>query len=917
MTRPSPGGAPAGVPGDIERLCGSTDVAHDQAPDRGRDVAHDAGHDVAHDVGDDVVLDVGRAPLAEVLGPLPLWALLAVVVAGCAAASADATTRVLALAPLEVLAGIVVLLAGALLGMGLWGLLSSARYRLTGVAGLAAVVLVASTVLVGTALRDEASRGGLLHHLAVQGGRAHLEATVVAEPRPVTDGWHVLVRVDRVDGVAVRERAALQLPADPPPLGQRWSLAATARPLPDGGYGGWLASQHARVVLDPVAIRPLDPAGPAARATEWWRERIRTAATRHLDARTGGLLIGFVTGDRRVLPVADQEAMRATSLSHLTAVSGSNVAIVIAGVVALAGLLRLGPGMQRLLVLAVVPGFAFLTRLEPSVLRAGTMALLVLLAGVRGHARDARHALAAAVLVLVLLDPRLAGSLGLVLSATATAGVLVVAPALRERLPDALPRRLSTLLSITLGAQIAVLPVLLATFGELAVASVPANLLAVPAAVVAATIAFLASAVALVSVEVAAWGFALAGPGAALVLTVADRLQDVGGAISVSRPASVLAAAAGMVVLLAGARGRWRRGAALVLVVCLLLVAVPLVRGSLPAPGFQVTAIDVGQGDAFLVESPGARVLVDAGADERAARWLRQHGRRDLDLVIVTHPHADHLGGVPEVLDRLRVATVWVSSLPTDLAAAEELRAIASAQGIPVRSPVRGEAAELGDLRIEVLHPPPGRPYRHARSELNETSLVLRISRDGARVLLPGDVEREGQAELLTAAPDRLPAEVLAVPHHGSHTTDPGFLAVVDPDIALISVGRDNRHGHPHAGILEVLADLGARVVRTDRDGSVTVDVPAPADAGRDLDRDAPATSVGSAHGRPPARRRRRPPAPAGGGPSHRRPDRRGPGAQRRPVRRRRARAPPGAEDLVAVRRADLHRAARRRGVGR
>ena len=807
-----------------------------------------------------------RAALGAVLGPVPLWA-GGVVLTGTVAArtvragggararpvGTGAVSQHLTRLPGEVPPGPGLLLDVRAIGralpfvpwsggtawvlaaisvaaLGLLALRYRTRARCPTAVGVLALCAVVATAWSGVVLRADAATHGTLPRLAAEGGAATLEVTVVSEPRPITSGWQVIGRVAGAagSGPLVSERAAFVLEAAPPALGDRLRLVATARPLPDGGYGDWLAQQHVRVSLDVQQVQIAGPGGAPARATEWLRARVRTAATRHLDDRHGGLLVGFVTGDTRLLPLSDREAMQATSLTHLTAVSGTNVAIVIAGVLGVSAVLRLGAVSRRIAVAAVVPWFAFLTRFEPSVLRAGTMALLLLLAATRGQLRDARHALCVAVLLLVLLDPRLAGSLGLLLSATATGGVLVLAPALRERLPPRLPQRLRTLLSVTLGAQIAVLPALLLTFGELSLASVPANLVAVPAAIVAATLSFTATALAVVSVELAAVVFALAGPGAAVVLRAANGLAEVGWRVELARPATVLVVVAAVGWGLSARGSRLRPVAATAGVLALLVVALDPLTGGLRPTGLRVTAIDVGQGDAYLVESPGARILVDAGEDDAAHRWLARHGRRHLDLVVVSHPHLDHVGGVPAVLASRSVGALWWNPVPTELPAAADALEHARERGVPVRVVHRGERLRVGDVDIEVLHPPPGRPYRWARSELNESSTVLRIEHRGARVLLTGDIEAEAQADLLATVPGRLHAEVLAVPHHGAGTTDPAFLAQVDPEVAIISAGRDNRHGHPHDETLRALDTLGAEVRRTDLEGTVTVEVPTP-----------------------------------------------------------------------------------------
>jgi competence protein ComEC len=276
----------------------------------------------------------------------------------------------------------------------------------------------------------------------------------------------------------------------------------------------------------------------------------------------------------------------------------------------------------------------------------------------------------------------------------------------------------------------------------------------------------------------------------------------------------------------------------------LLLLAIlltPLLAGCVPGDArsdgvpsadapFTLTALDVGQGDAVLLRTYSVAVLVDTGDPEgEVVRLLRREGIEQLDLLVVTHTHLDHVGGAPAVLAAIPVGEVWMHPPPPGVSVvpqADELLRLARDRGIPVRGPPPGMRAMLGDLLLEVLGPPLGRPYATSRSEVNNASLVLRASaRSGGSVLVAGDAEAEAQADLLRDRAEQLRADVLVVPHHGSRSSDPEFLLAVGARTAVISAGRSNRHGHPHASIVDVLERAGIEVRRTDREGTVRITV--------------------------------------------------------------------------------------------
>lgn len=691
-------------------------------------------------------------------------------------------------------------------------------------AGLALAFVVVGSGLAGS--RVALLERGPLPELARSGGEADMTATVVTDARPVPDGAWLLLRVADVDRRRSGHRALLRLSDtdDAPELGTRVRFRATARPLGHEGFDTYLRRLHVGVRVDPVS--PLTPtAAPPRllRATNVVRARTREVAARHLPPDHAALLSGLVTGDTTGLSEEARDALLASGLTHLVAVSGSNVAIVLAGTFALVAVLGVGPCGRRRAAVAAVLWFAVLVRGEPSVLRAVAMALLVLLAQASGRGSDARHTLAVAGLLLLLVDPLLAGQLGFVLSVLAAGGVLVVGPVVAQRIPG--PRGLAAVVGATMGAQVAVAPVLLAQSGEVPVGSLPANLLAVPAAAAASAIGVVAAVVGQLWPSVAAVLSAAARPALAAILWTGRFFATA----PVVRPQHLLTPVAGILIaaLLLRRRLPWMAPAAAAVAI-VAVVAGPW-AGPAPVGTLTVTALDVGQGDAVLVEIPAAspwqttRILVDAGADPSAALdGLRSRAINRLDAVVISHPHHDHTGGLPGVLSRIPTSALLTGPLPPaalddPAASAAAAEAVALAKAVPVVRVGAGQQLRLGAAAVDVLSPP--RDGTLGR-EPNDNSLVLRIRTGDGSVLLTGDVEVAAQQRLLRR-PDLLRADVLKVPHHGGNTNAPGFLDAVAAHTAVIGVGAGNTFGHPHP---DVLADLaGSRIVRTDTDGSISV----------------------------------------------------------------------------------------------
>ena len=669
------------------------------------------------------------------------------------------------------------------------------------------------------------------------------EVEGIARADEVLDGSLVRVDLDvtRVDGqsapgarwggLRVSLRGAHRTVSE----GDRVELTARLDALPAArapDYAAYLASRN----IDATAAYPArfevhGNALPGWRnALHALRRRAVTNIERVLPEPEAALAAGILIGKQGALPARTAEALRLTGTTHLIVVSGQNVAMLLGVAIALLTLV-MSRRHAALATLALLVPYVALVGAEPPVVRAAVMAVGIALASVTGRRTPGWVYLVQAVAIMLALDPLLARDVAFQLSATATAGVMVVAPALRDgaiaRLPRAAEGWAAALIEATAtaaGAALAVLPVQVAAFGRPAPWSIVANVLVAP--VYEAT--FVVSAIAAV---VGAFRFG-ASVGVvlnlvpSLFLGIVDVIWRLPGAdVTLHAP---LAAGVTFYAALGGAvwwlqrRDEAERPAldpggvsGLALTVGLAAVAGGLWIAALtPTPALaSVTVLDVGQGLAVLVRDGGHSVLVDAGPPDGAAlRALAAEGLHDtLDLVIVSHRDSDHSGGLPELRRRLVVRDVRASR--------STLQAIrAEGQEIDI-----GDRVRLSErTSVEVLGPPV-ETHDATLSSINDNGIVVLVRVGDVRVLLPADIEAPAESWLVGSGED-LRADALVVPHHGSSTSSTRpFLDAVQPAVAIVSVGAHNAYGHPVAEVMARYRDSGVPVYRTDESGSVTL----------------------------------------------------------------------------------------------
>ena len=567
-------------------------------------------------------------------------------------------------------------------------------------------------------------------------------------------------------------------------------------------------------------------------------ERVRGGlreAVAPLDPEPRALIPALVVGDTSRMPEDLVERFRVTGLTHLVAVSGSNLVLFLAFLRSAARWLGVrGWGLRGTLVVGTA-AFVLLCRAEPSVVRAAAMGL-VGLAALGQPGGGALRALCVAVLVVVSLDPDMARSVGFALSVIASGGLVLWAGRWAKALGRWLPPWLAEALAVPLAAQVATQPVVTALSGQISLVGILANLAAAPLVGPATVLGFLAAAASLPLPWVARVLGWLAGWCAQGLCWVA-RLGEVFPGSVLRWPASPVGlglltiGCLGLVWFLHRALVRpWVIGAMAVLLV-VVLVRPPTVPGW-PPPRWVVAVCDVGQGDATLLRAGEQdAVVVDTGPDPaELTRCLRELGVRRVPLIVLTHLHADHSGGLAAVTGEASVVPgdtrqhLLASAATTPEEGFRSLtRASVGAELVVGRA---GLVLTAGWVTLTVLaaRAPAGisgGDEGESAAE-NDASLVLRAEVGRVRVMLAGDVQEAGQQDALAGAPD-LAADVLLVPHHGSGHQEPAFLTATRAGLALVSVGADNGYGHPAGRTLRVVQQAGMQLARTDQQGTIAV----------------------------------------------------------------------------------------------
>ena len=626
------------------------------------------------------------------------------------------------------------------------------------------------------------------------------------------------------------------------PAGTELALRGTWRTLPrpvlgsawprDGSFAGYLS-------VDSLAVA----AGPSWRVHPLLTARGRTERQLHrLMGRHGPLADALLLGRRETLDREISDRFSRTGLVHLLAISGTHVALIGAVFVLLGRMLRLGRTRVAWLTILLVGGYLGVIGAPPSALRSGIMLALALLATVLQRPSAALPLAAAAAFIILALQPLAALDVGFQLSFAGVLGILLLRGAMMRRIPSAwkkhpAARWLAESLVVSVAAFVCTAPVVAHHFGQVAPVSIVANLPAIPL-----------TSLALVGIGAAAAVEPLFPPlahlladGAGVALDLLNAVVDValrvpGGHGAVPRPQWWVWAASGVVFLLAlDAAGRMRdrvRWAVAAMSAGAAFLLLPL-AGTAAEGGLEIAFLDVGQGDAIALRTPAGRwLLVDAGerddgwdaGERRVLPFLRARGVRRLEALVLTHPHADHVGGAAAVLRALPVGRVLEPGMPLGSPVYLETLRAAEERGVPWLAARQDRVLRMDGVELLFLWPTADAVA--APEDPNDVSAVVLVRYAGFGALLTGDAPAWVEERLVARYGAALDVDVLKAGHHGSRTSSsPRLLDAATPELAVVSAGVRNDYGHPHAEVLRRLRARGIEVARTDLDGTVRVEV--------------------------------------------------------------------------------------------
>lgn len=570
----------------------------------------------------------------------------------------------------------------------------------------------------------------------------------------------------------------------------------------------------------------------------WVKNAVEGTIDENLALDHAALLKGILFGEKELDSQIRGDFVRA-GIAHVLAVSGLHVGFLIGFISAICKFFKVSNPIKFIIYIVTLLFYILITGGAPSVIRASIMAWIFLFSKLISKKYDGISALSLAGLIILIPNPLLLYTVSFQLSFLASLSIILLYPSFLEKLQRItfLRPSIQTTLAVTMAAQLGTLPASLYHFHEFSMISLITNLIVIPLIGVVLLVSILAIVSYFILPFVGKYLFFLAGFAFQFFIEIAKFFSSIPFA-SISLPPFTWWGIIIYIFLLL-ILGRYiplqikkvRRasfGAMSLLLICIFISI--FIRSPL-----KVTFLDVNQGDSILIETPNNKnILIDGGGypfyqgDERRISTdvllpvLQAKRIKTLDLVIVSHPHDDHIKGIEELIGNISIDALGIYDMEHEYL--ERIKSLATKNGVQILNLQEGNTFDIGrNIMMEVLSPSEGFSIEDEQKDVNNSSLVLKMDYQSSSFLFTGDIEKATERQLVAKEKD-IRADVLKVPHHGSNTSSSkDFVKKVNPNICVISVGENNTFGHPALDTIETLGEITPHIYRTDRVGAVEI----------------------------------------------------------------------------------------------
>lgn len=567
------------------------------------------------------------------------------------------------------------------------------------------------------------------------------------------------------------------------------------------------------------------------------RDKIKEITKQTLPQPYSYLLIGMLLGEKNFIPPHLKEVFTEAGIMHILAVSGLHVGIIAMALLALLSMLNLPKKLKLLTLILILIMYASITGFRPSVLRATIMFLLLIGGKLINRSRNLNISLFFAGFLILLLNPLILYDAGFLLSFIVTFFIINLSPIFQE-LFSKIVAWIKNPLAVSTAAWIGIFPLSAYFFTKVSIISIVSNILIIPLTVVAVILGFVTFFIGMASISLAGIVANINYLVLSLITLIAKSFSSLPFAfVYVAQPSILVIILYYLMVFFIIelfyikilSQKIKKKAALIVLSITLLIISVQIFY---PTDNLKVNFINVGEGDCILIEAPNKiNILIDGGGTPQGdfdvgskivVPYLRRKGINEIDLLILTHPHLDHLEGLLPVLKEFKVGMVLDSGLLCDISAYKEFISLIQKKSIPYHKAKAGDNFVFSNnLEIFLLNPLYDSDF-YDESDFNNASIVVKLFYKNADFLFTGDIEVTAEKKLLVWQ-NILQSDILKVGHHGSITsTNLEFLDKVDPRIAIITVGK-NHFGHPSQKIIERLEDGIIQIYRTDEDGTIII----------------------------------------------------------------------------------------------